>query len=298
MTTRVEVPLPDSDWLAYEFEKNRPRLRAVAFRMLGSAGDADDIVQEAWLRLHRSDFDTIDNLGGWLTTVVSRIALDQLRARQRDREVPTGTQPPQIAAGRDRSDPEEDALLADSVGAAMMMILDALQPAERLAFVLHDTFGVPFNVIGEILGRTSNAAKQLASRARRKVRGSDPEDLEPEIQREVVDAFLDAARNGNFNALIAILDPDVVLQADPVAVGMGSAEETRGATDVAAIFSGRAQGAETVFVDGSAGAAWIIADKTRVVWEFTIVAGRVVHIEMLADPTHLDELNLTRAIAN
>jgi RNA polymerase sigma-70 factor (ECF subfamily) len=177
MTTRVEVPLPDSDWLAYEFEKNRPRLRAVAFRMLGSAGDADDIVQEAWLRLHRSDFDIIDNLGGWLTTVVSRIALDQLRARQRDREVPTGTQPPQIAAGRDRSDPEEDALLADSVGAAMMMILDALQPAERLAFVLHDTFGVPFNVIGEILGRTSNAAKQLASRARRKVRGSDPEDL-------------------------------------------------------------------------------------------------------------------------
>jgi RNA polymerase sigma-70 factor (ECF subfamily) len=262
--------------------------------MLGSAGDADDIVQEAWLRLTRSDIDTIDNLSGWLTTVVSRIALDRLRARRRNREVPTGTQPPDIAASRNLSDPEEDAVLADSVGAAMMMILETLQPAERLAFVLHDTFGIPFKVIGEVLGRTPNAAKQLASRARHKVRGSDPADHDPEIQRVVVDAFLDAARNGNFDALVAILHPDVVLQADPVAVDMGSAGEVRGATDVAAIFSGRAKGAETVLVDGSPGAAWIIADKPKVVWEFTVIASRIAHIEMLADPTHLGELDLTR----
>jgi RNA polymerase sigma-70 factor (ECF subfamily) len=176
----------------------------------------------------------------------------------------------------------------------MMMILDTLQPAERLAFVLHDTFGIPFKVIGEVLGRTPNAAKQLASRARHKVRGSDPSDRDPEIQRDVVDAFLDAARNGNFEALVAILHPDVVLLADPVAVDMGSAGEVRGAPDIAAIFSGRAQGAETVLVDGSAGAAWIIADKPKVVWEFTVIAGRIAHIEMLADPTHLSELDLTR----
>jgi len=286
--------VPEHDWLADKFEKDRPRLRAVAYRMLGSAGEADDIVQETWLRLTRSDVDTIDNLSGWLTTVVSRIALDRLRARRRDREIPTGTQPPDIAASRERSDPEEYALLADSVGAAMMMILDTLQPAERLAFVLHDTFGIPFKVIGEVLGRTPNAAKQLASRARHKVRGSDPSDRDPEIQRDVVDAFLDAARNGNFEALVAILHPDVVLLADPVAVDMGSAGEVRGAPDIAAIFSGRAQGAETVLVDGSAGAAWIIADKPKVVWEFTVIAGRIAHIEMLADPTHLSELDLTR----
>lgn len=286
--------LPQWDRLAELFEKDRPRLRAVAYRMLGSVGDADDVVQDAWLRLTRSDVDSIDNLSGWLTTVVSRIALDRLRARRRDREVLSGVQPPEVPAVRPRSDPEEDALLADSVGAALMMVLDTLQPAERLAFVLHDTFGVPFNTIGEVLGRTPNAAKQLASRARHKVRGSDPADRNPEVQREVVDAFLDAARNGNFQGLIAILDPEVVLQADPAAVEMGSLVEVRGATDVAAMFSGRARGAETAYVDDSAAAVWIVADKLRVVWDFTIVAGRIAYIDMLADGAHLGELDLRR----
>lgn len=286
--------MSESDWIADEFEKNRPRLRAVAYRMLGSTGDADDVVQDAWLRLTRSDIYTIDNLSGWLTTVVSRIALDRLRARRRDREIPTGVQPPEVATLHAASDPEEDALLADSVGAAMMMVLDTLRPTERVAFVLHDTFGVPFDVIGEALNRTANAAKQLASRARHKVRGSDPADRDPARQREVVDAFLDAARNGNFEALIAILDPDVSLQADPTAFDMGSPVEVRGPTDVAAMFSGRAQGAETVWVDDSAAAAWIVAGKPKVVWDFTIVAGRIAHIEMLADPDHLGELELTR----
>jgi RNA polymerase sigma factor (sigma-70 family) len=287
--------LSDPDWLAAEFEKNRPRLRAVAYRMLGSVGDADDVVQDAWLRLTRSDINTIDNLSGWLTTVVSRIALDRLRARRRDREIPTGVQPPEVIGLSGPSEPEEDAVLADSVGAALMMVLDTLQPAERLAFVLHDSFGVPFEMIGKALDRTPNAAKQLASRARHKVRGSDPADRDTAKRRAVVEAFLDAARNGNFEALVTILDPDVVLQADPAAVHMGAPSEIRGAADVVALFSGRAQGAQTVLVDGAAAVAWIVADKPKVVWEITIIGGRIAHIDMLAEATHLSELDITTA---
>lgn len=284
--------MTDNDLLANQFEEHRSHLRAVAYRILGSAGDADDTVQDAWLRLTRSDPDSVDNLIGWLTTVVSRIALDKLRARKRTREISADTLTPGEAIS-ETPGPEDDALLADAIGPALMMVLDSLQPSERVAFVLHDTFGIPFADIGAVLGRSANAAKQLASRARHKVRGSDPADRDPARQRAIVDAFLDAARNGNFEALLAVLDPGVVLQADPTAITMGAPAEVRGADDVAAMFSGRAQGAQTVLVDGTAGAAWIVAGSTRVIWDITIVAGRIAHIDMLADNALLAEVDLT-----
>lgn len=287
--------MPETDWLAERFEEHRPHLRAVAFRILGSGGDAEDAVQDAWIRVAQSDTDEIANLGGWLTTIVSRLALDKLRARKRRREVPidvgSGSETSDVA---DPAGPEDYAVLADAVGAAMMMVLDNLLPAERVAFVLHDTFGVSFAQIGDVLDRSPNAAKQVASRARNKIRGIDPADRNPARERELVEAFLDAARNGDLSGLIALLDPDVVLQADPAAVEMGSAAEVRGVGDVAAIFNGRARGAETVLVDGRAGAAWIVKGSTRVVWDVTIDSGQIVHIDMLADPAHLSEIELTR----
>lgn len=282
--------MSDATWLAERFEEHRSHLRSVAYRILGSASDAEDAVQDAWLRVTRSDTDAVDNLGGWLTTVVSRIALDKLRARRRRKETSTGTQPPDLVAAD--TNPEDDVLVADAVGMAMMVVLDRLQPAERVAFVLHDTFGVSFADIGNVLGRSPNAAKQLASRARRKVRGSDPVDRDPIHERKIVGAFLTAAHNGDLAALLAVLDPDVVLQADPAAVQMGSPEDLRGATDVAALFDGRAQGATTVAIDGVPGVAWIVGDKPRVVWDMTIVDDRIIHIDMLADAVHLSELEI------
>ncbi|MGQ0805686.1 MAG: sigma-70 family RNA polymerase sigma factor [Actinomycetota bacterium] len=286
--------MTEPDWLADRFEAHRAHLRSVAYRMLGSRGEADDAVQEAWLRLSRSDPSDIENLGGWLTTVVARVSLDMLRSRASRREEPAGTDlSDHIESRATGSDPEDEALLADTVGAALLVVLDTLTPAERLAFVLHDMFAVPFDEIGTIVGRSSNAAKQLASRARHKVQGSSPAaDADPTRQREVVDAFLAASRNGDFDALVALLDPDVVLDADSAAVRMGSPEEVRGVTAVAGIFSGRALAAQPALVDGAVGVAWAVAGQPKVVWDFTIRRGKVVHIDMLAASDSLDGLDL------
>ena len=287
--------MPDDDWMVDQFEAHRSHLRTVAFRMLGSWGEADDAVQEAWFRLNRSDASEIDNLGGWLTTVVGRVSLDMLRSRASRREDPMGAElpDPAVAAMPTPDDPEHEAVLADTVGSALLVVLDMLTPAERLAFVLHDMFAVPFEEIGAIVGRSPNAAKQLASRARRKVQGRGAaSDADPARQREVVNAFLAASRSGDFDTLVALLDPEVVLVADAAAVGMGSSEETRGAAAVAGTFSGRALAAQPALVDGAAGVVWAVGGRPRVVWDFTIEDGRVVHIDMLAADETLDDLDL------
>jgi RNA polymerase sigma-70 factor (ECF subfamily) len=287
----------NDDWMVEQFEAHRSHLRTVAYRMLGSWSEADDAVQEAWFRLRRSDASEIENLGGWLTTVVGRVSLDMLRSRASRRENPVGADLPDPTAAATPaagSDPEHEAMLADTVGSALIVVLDTLTPAERLAFVLHDMFAVPFEEIGAVVGRSPNAAKQLASRARRKVQGrGDASDADPARQREVVDAFLGASRGGDFEALVALLDPDVALVADTAAVRMGSPEETRGAAAVAGIFSGRAQGAQPALVDGRVGVAWAVRGRPKVVFEFTIENGKVLHIDMLAAPETLDALDLT-----
>lgn len=282
------------DWVVDRFEAHRAHLRAVAYRMLGSRGEADDAVQEAWLRLSRSDASDIDNLGGWLTTVVARVSLDMLRARASRREEPAGADLPDRIGSRAPGSPEDEVLLADTVGSALLVVLDTLSPAERLAFVLHDMFAVPFDEIGGIVGRSPNAAKQLASRARNKVRGSDPvPDADPTRQRKVVDAFLAASRNGDFDALVALLHPDVVLRADAEAVRMGSPEEVRSAAAVAGTFSGRALAAQPALINGAVGVVWAVGGRLKVAWDFTIRDGKVVHIDMLAARDSLDELDLT-----
>jgi RNA polymerase sigma factor (sigma-70 family) len=285
----------DHGWLVDRFEAHRAHLRGVAYRMLGSPSEADDAVQEAWLRLSRSDASDIENLGGWLTTVVARVSLDMLRSRASRREQPAGGHlPDRIESRRAGSDPEHEAVVADTVGSALLVVLDTLSPAERLAFVLHDLFAVPFDEIGAIVGRSSNAAKQLASRARHKVQGSGPApEADPTRQREVVDAFLAASRNGEFDALVALLDPDVVLQADSAAVRMGSPEEVRGASAVAGTFSGRALGAQPALIDGAVGVVWAVGGRPKVVWDFTIRQGKIVHIDMLAARQSLNDLDLT-----
>lgn len=287
----TERRLSDANSIADRFEEHRAHMRAVAFRILGSTSDAEDAVQDAWLRITRSDTETIDNLGGWLTSVVSRIALDKVRSRTRNKEIPTGAHPPDTNP-TDRHSPEDETVVADAVGMAMLIVLERLQPAERVAFVLHDTFAVPFADIGEVLDRSPNAAKQLASRARRKVRGSEPVQRDPIQERKIVDAFLNAANHGDLAGLLDVLDPEVVLQADPAAVGMGSPAQLHGSRDVAAMFNGRAQGAQALQIDGAPGVAWIVADKTKVAWDMTIIGGRITHIDMLADPEHLAELDL------
>src|SRR6478672_133849 len=219
---------PDPDWLAQRFEAQRPRLRAVAYRMLGSMAEADDAVQDAWLRLARADATAVDNLGGWLTTVVARLCLDRLRARTARREEPMGVHLPEpIVSSPDAAPgPEDEAILADSVGLALLVVLDRLTPAERLAFVLHDMFAVPFEEIAAIVGRSEDAARQLASRARRRVRGGGAPDPDLVRQREVVEAFISALRAGDFEGLLAVLDPDLVVRADMAA---GAPSEIRGA---------------------------------------------------------------------
>jgi RNA polymerase sigma factor (sigma-70 family) len=280
--------------LAQRFEEQRAQLRAVAFRLLGSASEADDAVQEAWFRLSRSDADGIDNLRGWLTTVVSRVCLDMLRARTARREEPDDDHFDNvIGRPEDGGDPEHEALLADALGPALQVVLDTLAPAERLAFVLHDVFAVPFDEIGPILGRSPNAAKQLASRARRRVQGAPAaESADVSRQRAVVDAFLAASRHGDFDQLVAVLDPDIVLRADPAAVRMGSPEEVRGAAAVAQVFSGRALAAQPALVDGSVGITWAPGGQAKVVWEITVKGNQITRIDMLADAASLDDLDL------
>jgi RNA polymerase sigma factor (sigma-70 family) len=287
--------MDEHDWMAERFEANRTHLRAVAYRMLGSVSEADDAVQEAWLRLSRSDTSRVENLGGWLTTVVSRVCLDILRSRESRREEPLSEHlPEEIASREDQIDPEREALLGDSIGPALLLVLDTLAPAERLAFVLHDMFAVPFDEIAPIVGRSPAAARQLASRGRRRVQGtaSGP-DADPTRQRQVVAAFLAASRGGDFDALLAVLDPDVVLRADGAAVQAGASGEVRGAPAVAETFSGRARAAQLALVDGVAGAVWAPGGHPRVVFGFRISRGMIVEIELLADPARLRTLDLT-----
>jgi hypothetical protein len=228
-----------------------------------------------------------------LTTVVSRVSLDMLRSRASRREEPTGNMPEHLESPTAGSDPEHEALLADTVGSALLVVLDTLSPAERLAFVLHDMFAVPFDEIGPIVGRSPNAAKQLASRARHKVQGSAAPEADPARQRQVVDAFLAASRSGDFDALVALLDPDIVLVPDAAAVEMGSPEETQGAAAVAGIFSGGALAAQPALIDGAVGIVWAVRGRTKVAWDFTIRDGKIVHIDMLAASDTLDDLDLT-----
>jgi RNA polymerase sigma factor (sigma-70 family) len=283
------------EWLAERFEANRTHLRAVAFRMLGSQSEADDAVQECWLRLSRSDTRDVENLSGWLTTVVARVCLDMLRSRQSRREEPLDTHEPDPAIDREeRHDPEREAILAESVGLALLVVLDTLAPAERLAFVLHDMFAVPFAEIAPIVGRSPAAARQLASRARRRVQGADRDSgADLSRQREVVDAFLAASRGGDFAALLAVLDPNVVLRADQVAVRMGATSEVRGAAAVGQTFSGRARAAQAALINGAGGAVWAPGGRPRVVFAFTITGGKIVEIDMVADPERLGQLELT-----
>jgi RNA polymerase sigma factor (sigma-70 family) len=282
------------DWLAERFEAHRTHLRAVAFRILGSLSEADDAIQEAWLRLSRSDTSGVENLGGWLTTVVGRVCLDMLRSRKSRREDLFGAQVPEpIVNAEDETNPEHEVLLADSVGLAMLVVLETLDPAERLAFVLHDMFAMPFDEIAPIVGRSPAAARQLASRARRRVQGAATvSDADRSRQREIVDAFLAASRGGDFDALLALLDPDVVLRADHAAVRAGAESEVRGAAAVAGTFSGRARVAQLALVNGAVGAVWAPGGQPRVVFGFTIKHGKVVEIELLADPARLRELDL------
>ncbi len=286
--------MDENEWLAERFEAHRTHLRAVAYRMLGSRSEADDAVQESWLRLSRSDTSVVENLGGWLTTVVARVCLDMLRSRRSRREEPEGAHVPEPIVSREGgTDPEQEALLADSVGLALLVVLDTLAPAERVAFVLHDLFAVPFDEIAPIVGRSPTAARQLASRARRRVQGAAAvPDADLTRKREVVDAFLAASRGGDFDALLAVLDPDVVLRADSAAVAAGASREVRGARAVAETFKGRARAAQPALVNGAAGAVWAPGGQPRVVFGFTITRGKIVAIDLLSDPAHLAQIDL------
>jgi RNA polymerase sigma factor (sigma-70 family) len=288
------VTVEERDRLAEPFEQSRSHLRAVAYRMLGSLSDADDAVQEAWLRLSRSDTSGVENLRGWLTTVVARVCLDMLRSRKARPEEPLGAHLPEPIATRESGiDPEQEALLADSVGLALLAVLETLGPAERVAFVLHDMFDLPFDEIAPIVGRSPTAARQLASRARRRIqRGATVPDADLTRRRAVVEAFLAASRGGDFAALLAVLDPDVVLRADRAAVQAGASSEVRGAAAVAATFSGRARFAQPALVNGAVGAVWAPGGRPRVVFGFTITGAKIVAIDLLADPERLSQLDL------
>jgi len=280
---------PGRDWLTEAFEPHRDRLRAIAYRMLGSTAEAEDAVQETWLRLNGTDI-AVHNLGGWLTTVIGRICLDMLRSRAARREHPLDEP---VERPEYTIDPEQEALLADSVGAALIVVLDTLTPAERLAFVLHDLFAVPFTEIAPILGRSTAAAKMLASRARRRVRGADPpSDADPSRRTALVRAFLAASRNGDFEALLGFLNPDVEVTADDAAVKAGAPAELHGAAAVARRFTGRPQTALPALVGGSAGVTILRDGRPLVVFDFVLAGDRIAHIDVIGDPEHLRLLDL------
>src|SRR6266481_8397202 len=295
--------MDQQSWLTERFEENRPRLRGVAYRVLGSLSEADDAVQEAWLRLNRIDTATVDNLGGWLTTVVSRVCLDMLRSRKSRREEPIGAQvtEPRMAHG-EGADPEREALLADSVGVALLVVLDTLTPAERLVFVLHDLFGMPFDEIGSIVGRSPAAAKQLASRARRRVRGSPtPSDAGRARQREIVEAFLRAARAGDLQGLLPVLGPDAVVRIDAAtridapATEAGRAREVRGASTWAKQFIALSRGLRFVqpaLINGSVGLILAAGGKLSRALTFTFTNAKVMQVEVIGDPARLRELDI------
>jgi len=284
--------MDDRDWLAERFEGHRPHLRAVARHLLGSAAEADDAVQEAWLRLSRTDPAGLGNLGGWLTTVVARVCLDLLRARGARREQPLDHDLAGRPGDEDGDGPEDQVLLAEGVGAALLVVLDTLGPAERLAFVLHDLFAVPFEEVAAILDRSPAAARQLASRARRRVQGADPDPVADRArQRAVVDAFLAAAREGDFQALLDLLDPDVVVRADASRVVRGA----RSVAGQALSFAGRARFASPALVDGAPGLVVAVQGRPRTVLTFTVRDGRILELEVIADPGRLAGLDLAPA---
>jgi RNA polymerase sigma-70 factor (ECF subfamily) len=290
--------MDEQKWLAERFEEHRGHLRKVAYRMLGSVSEADDAVQETWLRLSRSDTSDVENLGGWLTTVTARVCLNMLRSRRTRREESLDVRVPEpIVDPADGLDPEHEALLADSVGLAMLVVLETLQPAERLAFVLHDMFAVPFDEIAPMVGRSPTAARQLASRARRRVQGEAPApDADLARQRKVVDAFFAAARDGDFEALVAVLDPDVVLRADAGVRGPEVSAVVHGAREVASRairFSRLSPYVRPALINGAAGV--VVAPEGRVfaVMGFTVRGGRIVAIDALSDPERVREIDLT-----
>jgi RNA polymerase sigma factor (sigma-70 family) len=278
------------NYLADQFEADRPRLRAVAHRILGSPAEADDAVQEAWLRLNRTGGDGVDNLRGWLTTVVARVCLDMLRARKSRREEPIGPQVPEPVTGS----AEDDSMMADSIGIALLVVLNKLSPAERVAFVLHDMFDLPFDSIAPIINRSTEATRQLASRARRRVQGTtEVAPADRDRQTEIIAAFLAASRQGDFEKLLTVLDPDVVFRPDATAAGMGGVGEVRGAATVANLFKGRAQAARRALVDGAPGVAVIFQKQVRIVLALTFVDGRIAGIEAIADRARLGSLAVT-----
>ncbi len=284
--------MSELDLLADRFEQDRAHLRAVAQRMLGSADEADDAVQETWVRLSRSDTTEVGNLTGWLTTVVSRVCLDMLRSRSARREDPAELPAdlPVTTPG-----PEQQAEQYDAIGPALMLVLDTLSPSERLAFVLHDLFAVPFPEIAEIVGCTPAAARQLASRARRRVQGGGVTDGGDQARRrEVVDAFLAAARAGEFTALLTLLDPEVILRADPAAVEMGANALLNGAHEVAGRFHGGAQSAQVALIDGVPGLVWMLRGEVKVAFVFSFDDGLVSAIEQIGDPATIAALEITR----
>ena len=288
--------MDQQEWLARQFEEHRPHLRAVAYRMLGTLDEADDAVQDAWLRLNRADTSEVENLRGWLTTIVARVALNMLRSRKTRREQPLDVRVPDpIVDPADGTNPEHEALLADSVGLALLVVLETLTPAERLAFVLHDMFAIPFEQIGPIVERTPEATRQLASRARRRVRGAAPvPDADLTAQWEVVEAFLAAARKGDFDALVAVLDPDVVLRADGGLTGLS--QHVRGAEAVASqalLWSRVDLTMRRALINGAAGAVSYLHGQPFSIAAVTVRNGKIVEIDFLADPERVARLDLT-----
>ncbi|MFD0698134.1 sigma-70 family RNA polymerase sigma factor [Paenibacillus sp. GCM10027628] len=285
----------DHNWLLEQFERHRNHLQAMAYRMLGSLSEADDAVQESWIRLSRSDTNGVENMGGWLTTIVSRVCLDMLRSRKSRREELTMVSVPEpVASHQDGSDPEHEALMADSVGLAMLVVLGNLNPAERIAFVLHDIFALSFSEIAPIIGRNEAATRQLASRARRRVQGAEStsETAELERKRELVDAFLAASRTGDFEKLLTVLDPNVVLRNDTAFAPAANSPVVHGSQAVAKQFAGRAQGARPVLVNGSVGV--IVAPRGRLLFvlEITVADGKITEIDMIADQARLRGLDI------
>ena len=288
--------MDENHWLAQRFDENRGRLRGVAYRMLGSASEAEDAVQEAWLKLSRSDTGEVENLGGWLTTIVARVCLDMLRSRASRREMPLAT----AADAPSESNSEDDVVLADEIGPALLIVLEMLGPAERVAFVLHDLFSLSFEEIAPIVNRTPAATRQLASRARRRIRGADAPAADIAQQRELVSAFLAASRDGDFERLVAVLSPDVVLRADDLAVRTAAANqrrgapalasEVRGAAPVADVFKGRAQAALCATIGGEAGAVWVAGNQVRTAFLFSVEHGKITGIDLIMDPAQIAEL--------
>jgi RNA polymerase sigma factor (sigma-70 family) len=295
-TQRKDVTVNEQSWQLEQFERYRPHLQAVAYRMLGSVTEADDALQEAWLRLSRADTDDVDNMGGWLTTVVGRVCLDMLRSRRSRQEDYVGSWLPEpIVSLDDETDPEQEAILADSVGLALLVVLETLTPAERLAFVLHDMFAVPFDEIAPIVGRTPAAARQLASRGRRRVQGAEPNpDTDVRGQREIVDAFLAASRAGDFEALVAVLDPDVVFRADPGKIRALERLPITGAEAVATEILSRgsrfAPMARPALVNGTAGVVVGPKDRPFAVVGFTVARGRIVAIDLITNREKLGRI--------